>query len=119
MIKVLLMKLGIIEQVVIDDSATWFTTHKNSGEFIEGSINMTKVLGYTSDEWKNKSPYDYIHPEDIEDVLKSHLNTGTGVPKVLARLKRKDGVYIWVETRSTVIGGKIVTFNRCLRNKFI
>lgn len=74
------LKLGIIKQVVTNDELTWFTTHKVSGEFIKGSKNMTEILGYSNEEWSNKSPYDYVHPADIETVLRSHLHTVNGVP---------------------------------------
>lgn len=37
----------------------------------------------------------------------------------MTRLKKKDGVYIWIETRSTVIDDKIITFKRCLDKKII
>jgi len=119
MIKVLLVKLGLIAQVVNHDSKHMMCMHHISGKYISGCRNFTETMGFTNEEWRDKSPYDYIHPDDIEAVLQSHIHTQGGIPKVIYRLRKKDGEYIWLEARSTIIGDKIITSNRILSGRIL
>jgi len=116
---VFLIKLGLIPQVVNHDPKHFMSMHHISGKFISGCINFTEIMGFTDKEWRDKSPYDYIHPNDIESVLQSHIYTQGGIPKVIYRLRKKGGDYIWLEARSTIIGDKIVTSNRVLSGRIL
>lgn len=114
MFEPILVQLGIIDQVKINDDKIAITINKKSGEFVGGCNNFHRMSGYTHEEFENRSPYDYIHPEDIETVLESHLHTSTSVPLVYWRLRTKSGKWLWFKTRSTMIGDIIVTCSELL-----
>ncbi len=66
-----------------------------------------RVLGYRPSELLNGSPRDLVHPEDWPRVAASmsEVRTDGHAPPISYRLRRKDGLYIWVETQSERLGG--------------
>ena len=40
--------------------------------FVKVNPAWTKVLGYTSEEMRNTSFYDYIHPDDLAETSNAH-----------------------------------------------
>ncbi len=73
-------------------------------EFINEKIHL-KTLGYSKNDLIGKVNADFIHVEDLEKVTSSFrkaIEIGEG--KTEYRFKRKDGKYIWLESR-----GKIFT----------
>ena len=60
-----------------------------------------KYSGFTKEEIFGKSPYDFIHPEDINkavDIFRKVLKKGIG--KGTIRMKRKGGDYSWMEVNA-------------------
>ncbi|QNF34082.1 PAS domain S-box protein [Adhaeribacter swui] len=75
--------------------------HEPDGRLIYVSPSVQDILGFAPDELIGKSPYSIIHPKDksklisiVVDVLAGNQN----IKNLEYRLKRKDGVYIWVDT---------------------
>ena len=59
-----------------------------------------KLLGYTSEELNNKNLLEFVHPEDKRRTLKiirAGFKVGEGEGEL--RFRKKNGDYIWIETR--------------------
>ncbi|OFY84960.1 MAG: hypothetical protein A3F72_18430 [Bacteroidetes bacterium RIFCSPLOWO2_12_FULL_35_15] len=89
-------------------------------KFIYISDSVERILGYKPDELLGKTPFDFIHTDDIE-YLKSRLEempNRNSVKFSEYRFKKKDGTYLWLEvaanythTEQGVISG-IITNSR-------
>jgi PAS domain S-box-containing protein len=58
-----------------------------------------RILGYTKEDMIGKPLWNFIHPDEFEDVfnkIKNEWENGTG--RAILRFKKKDGSYIWIET---------------------
>jgi PAS domain S-box-containing protein len=72
-----------------------------SGKITYVSPSVKEVLGYTSKEAKEVSPYEWLHPDDIEMVWnenQSKILNGAESNQIEYRVKHKNGHYLWVET---------------------
>ncbi len=76
--------------------------HDNTGEYSWVSPSSNKILWLTPDEMIAAGPYSLLHPEDKDRVEKEIKRILKGSVKDLQRykyrMKRKDGVYIHLET---------------------
>lgn len=87
--------------------------HKADGTFSYVSPSMADMLGYDPESMLGRSSYEFIHPEDKEQVYEvSHLPLLKGIQdKAITtfRLRREDGSYIWAETVTQAIkkGGQL------------
>ena len=62
-------------------------------------LPLLKILGYSTEELIGKKGTKFIHPDDLEKVLKEFQKSiEIGKGSVEARLKHKAGNYIWTET---------------------
>ncbi len=90
------------------------------------SPGVTGMLGYEANERVGESAFDYVHPED-RDRIKERLRkytTGESVSeKMEFRVRRKDGTWLWVESRarnlldSQKVSGIIVTLRDITERK--
>jgi len=68
-------------------------------EYINEEVHK-KLRGYSSEDLLGKSGLTFIHPDDFEEaskVLKEGFETGEGVGE--ARIRNKNGSYLWLEIR--------------------
>lgn len=67
--------------------------------FMKVNPSWTKVLGYTSEEMKNTSFYDYIHPDDLAETSNAHtqLKDDGALSSFKNRYKHKDGSYVYLD----------------------
>lgn len=69
--------------------------------------NREAYLGYDRQEWRDRSVFDHVHPDDTEIVHQffrefvDRLMSGD-VPTIEYRLKTKDGSWEWVQHRGSV-----------------
>jgi len=57
-----------------------------------------KISGFTEEELMEKSPIEFIHPDDIKKTLKIYKNTlKNGMGGGEFRMRCKDGSYVWLE----------------------
>lgn len=73
------------------------------GVFIFSSPSVEKVLGYTQEDVLRKSTFDFIHPDDLPDVL-LHFETikQTDYHEIsYFRFRNKKGEWRWLETKLT------------------
>lgn len=72
------------------------------GTFEFVSNNVLSITGFTVEEYKHFSAYENIHPEDRQQVKKVFdqlmQNSEQGI--VEYRIKKKNGEYIWLQSRS-------------------
>jgi diguanylate cyclase (GGDEF)-like protein/PAS domain S-box-containing protein len=68
---------------------------------IYASPSSQAILGYTPDELLGLGPTDLIHPDNLDDFLRSMTKIGPSLPgvNITFRARRKDGTYIWLEGR--------------------
>ncbi|MEM6360267.1 MAG: PAS domain S-box protein [Bacteroidota bacterium] len=77
--------------------------HDHSGECLWISPSAERILGYTSDELKAAGFFKGLHKED-KDSVKENINsllaknTQNRIGRFNYRRKRKDGIYIFLET---------------------
>jgi PAS domain S-box-containing protein len=76
--------------------------HYPDSRYVYVSPSLETVLGYSPEEALGKSPYDFLEPEDCNQILTpSHKKVAhEKVPDItLYKTRRKDGSYIWLETK--------------------
>lgn len=86
------------------------------GHFTYCSDNVGKVMGYDNSELLHQPLLHFIHPDDVAETLAGIQRVITGQPLkgVRHRFRRKDGQYVWLESKGTnhysnpLIGGMIV-----------
>ncbi|MBF0489854.1 MAG: PAS domain S-box protein [Candidatus Omnitrophica bacterium] len=64
------------------------------------SPSIEKVLGYTQQEHEGQIIFDFIHPEDLPEILNKFsflLSNPWQLVKANVRIKHKNGSWIWVE----------------------
>ena len=72
------------------------------------SPSAINILGYKPEEMEGKSPLDYAHPEDVKYLSESFNDfvAEKAADSVTARFRKKDGKYIWLETRANLVEKK-------------
>lgn len=64
------------------------------------------MLGYPQEEMLGTSIYDYIHPDDAENIRRGYQETvdaGKSNFNETCRVKRKDGRYIWMDVVNRIL----------------
>ncbi len=77
----------------------------SSGRIAYMSPSSEKILGYKPEERIGGSIFDNIHPDDVERIRNEFAKaTREAKPvRTLARYRRKDGKYIWVEVSGSPV----------------
>lgn len=89
-------------KMMADNSTDLISTHNLDGTFKYLSPSCKSILGYKVNELIGKSPYDFYHPEDLNQIIETHQTVKSSPENYVVeyRFKRKDGTYIWLETTS-------------------
>lgn len=92
-------------RLIADHSTDMISRHDPDGVFLYVSPACMQIVGYPQDELVNRNVYYFFHPEDLENILKSHKTIiKTPVTYTVAyRFKHKKGHYVWVEATSKTI----------------
>jgi PAS domain S-box-containing protein len=73
-----------------------------TGKIIYASPSVSKILGYSLDEFIGKNIYEFINPEDkkaAEDLFREVLSgEGKIVNNIQFRIKNSDDIWLWHET---------------------
>lgn len=75
-----------------------------TGQIIYQSPSSDKIAGYTFDEVKDKTMFELVHPDDLQDLSKFFLqvvNTPGQPFTKQFRFSRKQGGYMWLEGTMT------------------
>jgi diguanylate cyclase (GGDEF)-like protein/PAS domain S-box-containing protein len=92
-------------EVLADTLGEMVSRHTPDGRYTYASGSTTAVFGYSPDELIGQSGYDFVHPDDVDDVRGAHavlLNGGERVD-VNYRCRHKDGVWIRCEAAALAI----------------
>jgi diguanylate cyclase (GGDEF)-like protein/PAS domain S-box-containing protein len=86
-------------RLVTENMTDLVCLHQPDGRFVYVSPSCHYLLGYSSEELIGKNPYEFFHPDDLDQVQASHQNalTGSPVPNIY-RMLTKSGTYQWLET---------------------
>lgn len=87
-------------RTLIDNISDAIVINHPDTKIIYQSPSVTRILGYTAEERKDKEVYDYIHPDDQPSfkAIYRQLKNEPGVPIAFQyRVLHKNGHYVWVE----------------------
>ncbi|MHA1379670.1 MAG: PAS domain S-box protein [Candidatus Helarchaeota archaeon] len=77
-----------------------------NSNFLYVNEAQEKLTGFSKEELLNKPALDFVHPKDIrpiKELFQEFYKTGTGGRRVEFRILKKDGSYLWVETKVKII----------------
>lgn len=100
-------------RLLAENATDLIARHRPDGTFLYLSPSCQRLLGYRPGELVGQSPYDYFHPDDIAAVRRAHEQVldSADISTVVARIRHKDGRYVWFETLSRSIpepdGGQV------------
>ena len=91
-------------RALIENNLDAISLHDNKGHILYQSPATERILGFTFEERRNKTIYDFAHPDDLPEVLnrlhEAMINPGLPVHGI-NRMLHKDGHYIWTEGTTT------------------
>lgn len=88
-------------RILAENAIDMITRHDENGIYNYVSSSSYNLLGYNPDDLLGKSAYDFLHPEDAEQIkegLKEFISNGLGIYTASYRYRKKDGSYIWIES---------------------
>jgi PAS domain S-box-containing protein len=75
------------------------SVHAPDWTYLNASSAATDLLGYEPEELIGRWAYEHLHPDDVTRVLLAIRYARDAVPFVIPyRVRRGDGIFIWVET---------------------
>jgi PAS domain S-box-containing protein len=87
-------------RALIEQSQDMKSLTSKDGSILYASPSITKVLGYTTDEYLQKNVFELVHPDDVASFLLKR-NQILEVPASSFyfehRCKHKDGYWVWCE----------------------
>jgi PAS domain S-box-containing protein len=88
-------------RILVENSADMIVRGDAVGRRIYVSPSYQEVLGYAPDEVLGGDRLSIVHPDEAEAVAAALRTLGPLTPPVTSvfRIRRKDGVYIWIEGR--------------------
>lgn len=99
-----LRKQEALFRAIIEKGSDMKTLITPEGEIIFGTPSITRILGYTPEEYIGKNEKDIIHPDDVEELFKNIRMTSKGekIPgSIQLRVRSKSGEYRWCEKTIT------------------
>lgn len=111
--------------VYLENVSDGITVVDKNGLIRYESPAVSELLGYDTDERIGESPFKYAHPEDRDRIKEAFENriAGGEPAGVELRVKKKNGNWVWIETRGThlsdseVLDGLIVTYRDITERK--
>jgi diguanylate cyclase (GGDEF)-like protein/PAS domain S-box-containing protein len=92
-------------ELLADTLGEMVSRHDTEGGYIYASAGTRALLGYEPEEMLGHSSYEFIHPDDLDDVRGAHaaLVKGNDRIDVHYRCRHKDGHYVECETIARAI----------------
>jgi PAS domain S-box-containing protein len=109
-------------RLVSENSSDLIAIHELDGTYKFVSPASKDLIGYTPHELEGRNPYEFIHPNDVERLKNgAHSATiqGESIQLVEYRMRKKTGLYIWMESYTRPIiddNGEISSFQTSSRN---
>ncbi len=87
--------------LLADNVSDVISRHDPDGNYLFVTAACKTLLGYAPEELLGRSCYEFFHPDDLPAIRATHhqILEKTGTSTVNYRLRRKDGEYVWVESR--------------------
>jgi PAS domain S-box-containing protein len=88
-------------KVLVENSLDIITILDKTGCMLYYSPSVEKILGYRDDELLGSSVFEYIHPEDINIVMKTFFDAVLNPEKQVSvefRFRNADGSYTYLES---------------------
>ena len=85
---------------LVENSADMIALINAEATFLYASPSTTKILGYETQEYVGSNAFDFIHPDDnqeIREVLGQVLSHPKSVVQASCRFRHKDGSWRWLE----------------------
>jgi diguanylate cyclase (GGDEF)-like protein/PAS domain S-box-containing protein len=92
-------------EVLADTLGEMVSRHTAEGVYTYASGSSSALFGYSPDELIGKSGYEFVHPEDVDDVRGAHavlVNGGERVD-VNYRCRHKSGAWVFCEAAALAI----------------
>jgi diguanylate cyclase (GGDEF)-like protein/PAS domain S-box-containing protein len=92
-------------ELLADTLGEMVSRHAADGTYTYASAGTRALLGYEPEELIGHSSYEFVHPDDVDDVRGAHaaLVKGHDRVDVRCRYRRKDGNYVQCETIARAI----------------
>jgi PAS domain S-box-containing protein len=92
-------------RLLADHSRDIISRHSADGTCTYVSPAATVLLGYRVEELIGASPFDFVHPDDVERLRAAHQRILDGaLPAGCAyRIRHRDGSWLWIETHGSVV----------------
>ncbi|MEI1277580.1 PAS domain S-box protein [Leptospira venezuelensis] len=109
-------------RILIETSRELICLHNPEGIYLFVNPAIEILTGFKPEEMLGRNPYDFIHPDDRERILKdSHNPAKEGKPTVATqyRFLKKNGDYVWFQTLTQPIKnkeGKVTHLNTTSRD---
>ncbi len=98
-----------IYKFFFDNSIDLLCVANTNGIFEKLNPEWEKTLGYKLSELEGQHFIKFVHPDDIEDTIKTNkvLSENKEIHNFRNRYRHKNGSYLWIEWRSYPTGNKI------------
>ncbi|MGE3820059.1 MAG: PAS domain S-box protein, partial [Isosphaeraceae bacterium] len=92
-------------RLLAENATDMISRHAPDGTYLYVSPASKPVTGYLPRELLGRSPYELIHPDDLDHVRQAHaLMLESDEPRaVTLRSRRPDGSFVWLETTARAI----------------
>ena len=92
-------------RLLAENATDMISRHDPAGHYLYVSPACRALTGFGPGELVGRSPYDFIHPDDLAEVHRMHsLMLASSDPFTVAfRSRRKEGAYAWLETTARAV----------------
>ena len=92
-------------RILAENATDVITLHDLDSTYTFVSPSIEECLGYKPEDFKGKRSIDYIHPQDLDKTIKTMkvLKSKGETINVTYRFRRKNGEYIWMESRGDLV----------------
>jgi PAS domain S-box-containing protein len=89
---------------IAENTSDLVVQHQFNGIVKYISNNCGRITGYSAEELLDKDPYQFIHPDDIQEIVTKHNNILNLRNEVITfRFLKKNQEYVWFETSVKII----------------
>jgi two-component system cell cycle sensor histidine kinase/response regulator CckA len=103
-------------RTIVDTTSEWIWELGLDGQHVYSNPAIESILGYRPEEILGKAASDFVHDDDkemVREILRSHIERGTGWRDTVIRWRHKDGTYRYLESNATPLfdqGGELTGF---------
>ena len=104
-------------RLLAENASDMISTHNLDTQYTYASPYSFELIGYLPEELEGKLAGRFIHPDDLENVVKTQENIldTKKVNTLNYRLKHKNGNYVWVESTARILNpqnGEMIVITR-------